>query len=198
VATLQKHAVTIKPPIAGRPFVDGPDRSMGAVTTAFTVERLGGAYRAWASRLIDDHWGSVRIVTRGKVHDATGLPGFVAIKDGNPVGLVTYSIAGAECEVVSLDSLVEGIGIGTALLDAVKQEAVGAGCSRLWLITTNDNLQAVRYYQKRGFTLVTIHRNALDVTRKLKPELPLKGIDDIPLRDEIELEMLLGRTARGG
>jgi ribosomal protein S18 acetylase RimI-like enzyme len=164
----------------------------------FEVERLGEVHRAWAGRLIEDHWGSTNIVTRGRIHDASALPGFVAVRDDRPVGLATYSIKGTECEMVSLDSLVERIGIGTSLIEAVKSEAVRAGCSRLWLITTNDNLHAVGFYQRRGFTLVAIHRNALDVTRKLKPGLPLKGIDGIPLRDEIELEMLLGHAGKSG
>jgi hypothetical protein len=67
------------------------------------------------------------------------------------------------------------------------------GCTRLWLITTNDNLHALRFYQKRGFMLVAVHRNAVEQSRKLKPEIPLYGKDGIPIRDEIELEMLLNQ-----
>lgn len=162
---------------------------------AFTIEPLGDTHRAWANHLIEEHWGAVKIVTRGRIHDASVLPGFVAVKDAEPTGLTTYSIAGIGCEIVSLDSLVEGMGIGTALVSAVRQEALGSGCTRLWLITTNDNLKAVRFYQKRGFHLVAVHRDALEVTRKLKPGLPLTGIDGIPLRDEIELEMVLDSSA---
>jgi hypothetical protein len=39
--------------------------------------------------------------------------------------------------------------------------------------------------------LVAVHRNALDISRELKPEIPQLGIDGVPLRDEIELEMML-------
>ncbi len=56
-------------------------------------------------------------------------------------------------------------------------------------------MNALRFYQKRGFVLVAIHRDALDISRKLKPEIPLIGNDGIPLRDEIELEMILNDTA---
>jgi hypothetical protein len=52
-------------------------------------------------------------------------------------------------------------------------------------------MNALRFYQKRGFVLVAVHRNALEQSRKLKPEIPLIGDDEIPLRDEIELEMML-------
>ncbi len=57
--------------------------------------------------------------------------------------------------------------------------------------TTNDNLCALHFYQKRGFRLVTVHRNALDAARQLKPRIPLIGNDQFPLHDEIELEMML-------
>jgi DNA-3-methyladenine glycosylase I len=89
---------------------------------------------------------------------------------------------------VTLNSLREGIGIGTALLDAVREAARKSGCRRTWLITTNDNLHALRFYQKRGWRLTALHRNALDESRRLKPVIPEIGIDGIPLRDEIELE----------
>jgi GNAT superfamily N-acetyltransferase len=157
----------------------------------FEIVEISPDFRDWATDLIRDHWGASEIVTRGRIHDTSGLPGFVAVVRGEPVGLVTYLIEEDRCEIVSLDSLMEGIGIGSALVSAVAGKARERGCRRLWLITTNDNLDAVYFYQKRGFHLVAVHRNALEVTRRLKPGLPLTGIDGIPLRDEIEMEILL-------
>jgi ribosomal protein S18 acetylase RimI-like enzyme len=87
--------------------------------------------------------------------------------------------------------MVEGIGVGTALIAAVRTIAVRSKCRRVWVITTNDNLHALRFYQRKGFSLVALHPKALDQSRKLKPEIPLIGLDGIPLRDELELEMLL-------
>ena len=109
---------------------------------------------------------------------------------GRHVGLLTYSALGDACEIVTINALLRGMGIGTALIQALKA-ALSWRCRRLWLITTNDNLAAMRFYQKRGFRLVAVHRNALDEARKLKPEIPLTGLDGIPLHDEIELEMML-------
>ena len=108
------------------------------------------------------------------------------------LGLVTYHVDEDACEIVTIDSLVPSRGVGTALIEAVKVAAIEAGCKRLWLITTNDNLNALRFYQKWGFELVAIHRNALEKSRELKPEIPTIGMDGIPLRDEIELEMVIG------
>jgi ribosomal protein S18 acetylase RimI-like enzyme len=147
--------------------------------------------RAWARRLLTERWDSPRIVTRGRVHQADQLPGWVAAAADGLIGLLTYQIAGRRCEIVSLDSLVERQGVGTALLAAAQRTAHEMACTRLWLITTNDNLAAVRFYQRRGFVLAALHRDALELSRRLKPEIPLVGIDGIPLRDEIELEMPL-------
>jgi ribosomal protein S18 acetylase RimI-like enzyme len=158
---------------------------------------LDEEYRSWANNLIADRWGAVEIVTRGRVHDTYLLPGFVAIHLGKPAGVATYRIDGGQCEMVSLDSLVEGMGIGSALVEAVEETAIAHDCKRLWLITTNDNSAAIRFYQRRGFCLVAVHRNALDDSRRLKPGIPLVGKDGIPLRDEIELEKMLQETRKG-
>jgi len=69
--------------------------------------------------------------------------------------------------------------------------AMNAECRRLWLITTNDNLRALGFYQKRGMTLVAVYRNAMEAARRLKPQIPMIGQNGIPLKDEIELEMVL-------
>jgi GNAT superfamily N-acetyltransferase len=161
------------------------------MTPRVEIAELSPDFRVWAADLIRDHWGAIEMVTRGKIHNTVKLPGFVAVSDGEPVGLATFDIDNDQCELVSLNSLMEGIGIGTALLDSVATEARRRGCTRLWLITTNDNLDAVHFYQKRGFHLAAIHRDALEETRRLKPELPLTGIDGIPLRDEIEMDLVL-------
>jgi len=147
--------------------------------------------KAWVSQLIREHWGSEIVVVHQVVYTPAELPGFIAIQRDQRMGLVTYCIQGNECEIVSLNSLKPSVGIGTSLLEAVSIKAREEGCQRVWLITTNDNLQALRFYQKRGFQLVAIHRNAVEESRKMKPEIPIFGKNGIPIRDEIELEMNL-------
>ena len=153
------------------------------------IKELDDQYRSWAHNLLTERWGSHFVVSRGRVYEADRLPGFVAFIEGKPKGLTTYRIINEECEVVTLDSLIGGIGIGTALLDAVKRVAEMRGCQRIWLITTNDNLPALKFYQKRGYRLAAVHRDALTRSRQLKPSIPEIGLDGIPLRDEIELEL---------
>ena len=138
-----------------------------------------------------DHWGGEEMISRGKVHRPEQLDGFV-VEDGNEwIGLLTFIVEDNVCEVTSLDSLREGQGVGSMLIDKAIEEARDQKCKRLFLITTNDNLNALGFYQKRGFEIVTIYRGAINESRKLKPGISLIGYNDIPLRDEIELEIVL-------
>ena len=143
---------------------------------------------------IHDQWGSNRVVSKGRVFDPSELEGFAAVADEKVVGLVTFRVERDECEVVTLNSLSEGTGTGSSLLNAVRDTAIKARCRRLWLITTNDNLSALRFYQKWGLRITAIYPNALERSRMLKPEIPLLGKEGIPIRDEIELEMILWRS----
>ena len=162
---------------------------------AITILPINTEDREWVAQFIFEHWGSYKVISRGVVHYPQKLPGFAALFNGEKVGLVTYTIVGRSCEIVTLDSTLPTSGVGTALIDAVREVATASGCKQLWLITTNDNINALRFYQKRGFVLVAVHRNALELSRKLKTEIPMIGNDGIPLRDEIELEMILHDSA---
>jgi GNAT superfamily N-acetyltransferase len=157
----------------------------------FQIIRLTDDEKAWATSVLTESWGSAISVSRGRVYQGDELPGFIAVQKGKPVGLITYCLNDKECEITTTNSMVEGKGIGSALVDAVKSVAVTSKCKRLWLITTNDNTKALRFWQKRGFNLKAVYPNAIEKSRKLKPEIPLLGDDGIPIRDEIELEMIL-------
>jgi N-acetylglutamate synthase-like GNAT family acetyltransferase len=146
----------------------------------------------WVAALLKEWWAGPLIITRGKTHQADELPGFIAEEKGKAIGLITYEISGNTAEIVSMNSLAEGKGVGSALVEAVKSICVKGGCLRLWLVTSNDNTRALRFWQKRGFRLAAVYTGAIDRTRKLKPDIPLTGNDGIPIRDEIELEMILG------
>lgn len=147
--------------------------------------------RAWVRQFMIDHWGAEIMITRGEVMCPHEHEGFAAYDGDVVIGLITHRIIDDACEVISLDSLREGQGIGTALMNAVVQVAEARGCSRILLITTNDNLRALAFYQKRGFVMAALHRNAVDESRKIKPSIPLIAENGIPIRDEIEMEMRL-------
>lgn len=166
--------------------------------TTYSIRALTGTDRAWVRRFVVEQWGAPVVVGHGQVYEPDTLPGFAAFDGDDAIGLLTCQIVAGACEVVTIDSLRSGAGVGSALIDAVADAARRAGCARLWLITTNDNLHALRFYQKRGFRIVAVHSGAVDRARQLKPEIPLLGNDGIPLRDEIELEMRLGGRTRSG
>lgn len=159
--------------------------------THFTVEPLSPAHQNWAEDFIQREWGSQRQVSRGVVYQVLEYPGFVAVVDSQPQGIAIYRLEDRQCEILLLHSALPGRGIGAALVNHVAEVARKAGCKRLWLITTNDNIPAIRFYQRRGFVIAAVHVNALEESRRLKPEIPLTGYDGIPIRDEIEFEKLL-------
>src|SRR5574341_2121955 len=133
-----------------------------------------------------ENWGDEFVVAHGVIYHPDALDGFVALDGDEWIGEITYHFSGNDCEIVSIDSLREGEGIGTALVEAVVKEAQVKRCRRVFLITTNDNLNALGFYQKRGFELVAVYRGAVNESRKIKPSIPLIGNGGISLRDEIE------------
>lgn len=155
------------------------------------IESFSETHHSWANHLLGGHMGSRKIVSRGTLYDPFDFPGFVALYEGQPAALATYRVHGSACELLTIHSQVEGKGLGTVLLERTMQAAHHQGCTRFWLITTNDNTHAIRWYQMRGFTIAAVYLNALEASRKLKPEIPLTGFDGIPLRDEIEFERSL-------
>lgn len=152
------------------------------------IQKLEKNFREWAQSVIAEHWFGPYIVSRGRSIDTSDLPGLVAIQSGKPVGLLTYQICGNACELVTLNALEQRSGIGSQLIQKLKQIAGQRGCVCIRLVTTNDNMHALRFYQRHGFVLTALHRDALEESRKLKAQIPTTGIDGIPLRDELELE----------
>jgi len=136
-------------------------------------------------------WGAYFVLSRGRKIYAAELPGFCAVAPaGERQGLATYELVGAECQLVTLHAIRRYSGIGTSPPAAVRDAAAGAGCRRLWLITTNDNLDAIRFYQRRGFVLTAVYPDAIAESRKLKPQIPRIGNYGIPIRDELLFTLL--------
>ena len=146
---------------------------------------------AWLEGYLDEVWGGPWQARRGEVFDARALPALVAERDGERVGLLCYRDDGDGWWELALISAVPGhTGTGTALVDGLCRRAGPGG--RIWVVTTNDNVDALRFYQRRGFRLRAVRPGAVDEARRtLKPEIPAAGRYGIPLRDELELELLL-------
>jgi len=147
--------------------------------------------QTWLARLWREEWGGETMVSRGHIYHLEALTPLIAWDGPHRVGLATFYIAGDACEIMSLNATASGKGVGSTLLAAVEETARQAACQRVWLITSNDNVDALRFYQRRGYRLTAIHLNAIDQARKLKPTIPQVGNHGIPLHDEWELTKLL-------
>lgn len=138
--------------------------------------------------IVKHFWGDAMIVVNSKVFHTPDLQGLKAVIDGKIVGILHYHISDRVCEIITLASLSQGKGIGSSLLDAVQSLAASRQCHKLSLTTTNDNLHALGFYQRRGFYLVRLHPDQVAKSRQIKPSIPLVGENAIPLRDELVLE----------
>ena len=158
----------------------------------FKIRPISKQDKLWVRDTLIREWGSLQIVSRGKVFTGDKLPGFVAeSEDQDRLGLITYFISGEDCEIVTLNSFFCNKGIGTALIEKVKNIAISNGCNRIFVVTTNNNLEAQKFYQNRGFILKRIYPNAVENSRKLKPQIPFKDEKGRLIKDEIELEIIL-------
>ena len=155
------------------------------------VRRVIDSYRPEVKVFLTEHWGDSRLINSYSDHEGSQLPGFAVFNDGFIVGLVTYHIDGDSCEMVSINSTLSGRGIGSMLLRSLEDEATQEGCKRIWAITTNDNLEAMRFYQKRGYELKAIHFDSIASLRLKKPAIPLVAENGILLKSEVEVEKRL-------
>jgi GNAT superfamily N-acetyltransferase len=154
-----------------------------------TVRRLVSADRSRTRALIRERWGDDVVVVHGEVLRPSDLPGFAGL---DWEGLVTYRVRGARCEIVTIDALEAGVGVGTALLAAVVRAARQAGCAVIRVVATNDNLDALAWYERRGFRVVEVRRGEVARSRLLKPSIPkVNDANGLPIEDEVELELRL-------
>jgi len=164
---------------------------MGARLGVVRVLSVRAEDRVAVAAFLREH-GALRVARRGELLDALGHPALLAWQGDVLVGVATYVVEAEACELLTLHAQHQFAGGGTALLEAVVRAAREAGCRRLWVVTTNDNVDALRFYQRRGFRLAQLRPGAVDACRgTLKPEIPLVGAHEIPLRDELELERTL-------
>lgn len=144
-------------------------------------------------RLAIHGWGSETMVVHDTVYNLTEQEGFLARSQAEIVGMLTYRMAASgRSELLSLDSVIENQGIGSALLDAYIHRVAAQVVHQIYLVTTNDNLRALEFYQKRGFTLSALHLYAVTRARKIKPEIPIYAENGIAIEHELELTRTIG------
>jgi pimeloyl-ACP methyl ester carboxylesterase len=157
------------------------------------VREKGADDQRWVEQLLHERWGGHIIAVHGGSYDATTLPALVA---GQQDGLATYRIDGDRAELITLDARAPGRGIGTALVAALMRRLQACGVKELCVTTTNDNLRALRFYQRRGFRIAGVRCGAVDDARRLKPSISARGQHEIPISDEIELRLRLDAPDR--
>ena len=156
-----------------------------------TVREKEPKDQPWIEKLLDERWGGKgQVVVHGEIFDARLLPALIA---GEREGLATFQIRQTKvvAELISLDAIMANRGVGTALIEALISKLRDAGVEVLRVTTTNDNLNALRFYQRRGFRMKEVRPGAVDESRRIKPSISMIGEYGIPIRDEIELERLI-------
>jgi len=152
------------------------------------IQIIDNSVRDEVAKFINKNANNGTMVSKGRRHKIEELPGFVVFEKNKITGIVTYDIEDRACEIISLDSFIENRGLGTKLIEKVTEVAKNVNCNRVWLVTTNDNTRAIGFYQKRGFEMKAFYPNSVSYARELKPEIPKIGLNNIPLKHEIEFE----------
>ncbi|WP_322923231.1 GNAT family N-acetyltransferase [Paenibacillus campi] len=155
------------------------------------ITQITSAHREQVALFLQRNWGSAQMVVSSGTYQCEQLDGFIVEENNEIIGLITYVIRLDEIEIISLDSLQEGKGIGSALMNKVEHIARQNQLLAISLITTNDNLNALKFYQKRSYRMVSVIPDAVNQARKLKPSIPLIGNEGIPLTDELQLRKIL-------
>ncbi|WP_342575949.1 GNAT family N-acetyltransferase [Solibacillus sp. FSL K6-1781] len=155
------------------------------------IEQINSENKDKVISFFKEHWGSSEMIISSGIYKCENLDGFIYEENLQIVGLITYVIKYDEIEIISLDSILEGKGIGTVLIEKVENVAKQKQINIVSLVTTNDNLSALRFYQKRGYRITSIIPDAVNEARKIKASIPLIGNDGIPLNDELELKKII-------
>jgi ribosomal protein S18 acetylase RimI-like enzyme len=155
------------------------------------VRPLAPRDRGWVRATLVRNWASTSVARRGELVDAMALHGFVAVVRGRRAGLALVDARDGRYEVVAISTSRPGRGIGRALMQQCVDDARASGCRRVWLVTTNNNVRAIRFYEGIGMHLCAVHQGAVREARALKQSIPLSDHAGGPIDDELEFELAL-------
>ena len=96
-----------------------------------------------------------------------------------------------DLEVVAVSTSRRRQGVGHALMQQCLDQAVDRGCRRIWLVTTNNNIAAIAFYQRFGMDLCAFRRHGVRASRAVKPSIPLRDSAGLPIDHELEFELRL-------
>jgi GNAT superfamily N-acetyltransferase len=151
----------------------------------------------WATDVLETGLAGRRQARRGEIVDVLDGEAWIAELGDRRVGIIATRPDGPDTvELAALVVIEPDRGIGSALIDSMLEAVRPRGTHRIWVVTTNDNLAALRLYQRRGFRIAAVRLGAVDHARAtLKPGIPEIAANGIPIRDEIELEIVFERDS---
>jgi len=157
------------------------------------ITSINRTNRHVVNEVILNTYGSSIMQTKDKSHILNSLPGFIVIKNSQILGIALYDIAQKSYEIVAMTSFISNTGIGSMLLQKSIETAHHKECEKIWLVTTNDDLESLSFFQKRKFELVKIHRHSITRLREESEEetIPIIGNHGIPLKHELELVRMI-------
>jgi N-acetylglutamate synthase-like GNAT family acetyltransferase len=153
--------------------------------------RIEDSDREEVAEFVERHWRSRIVMSAGRAFYPHKEEGFIERVDGKIVGLLTYHMGEDGMEILTLNSTLEGHGIGSSLMHNAIEAAREDNCDRVWLTTTNDAVRVIGFYQRLGFRMIQINLGAVDEARKIKPQIPEVGERGVPIHDEVVLELRL-------
>jgi ribosomal protein S18 acetylase RimI-like enzyme len=150
------------------------------------VREATDADRRAARELFQQDFGRTQIVAFGEVMDIDQMPALVAVMHIEPSGALAYRLMGNALHIVALatDPMWQRSGVGGHLVAEAELLARRLKLARLIVSTTNDNLPALYFYQRRGYKLTDLVPNSV-IEHTHNEQLGFAGI---PVRDEVRLE----------
>ena len=133
-------------------------------------------------------WGRITIVSRERSHPVGGLDLVAWETDDGAHGILGLDVKDGGMEVVILHAESTCTGLGRVLMEHAREKALSASCNRLWLVTTNANVNAQGFYEHLGLRRCAIHAGAIELMRRMKPLIPTHDEQGTPIRDEFEYE----------
>jgi N-acetylglutamate synthase-like GNAT family acetyltransferase len=158
---------------------------------AIQIEKISKKDNKSILDIVRTFWGDETIIVHNEIFLVSELSGLKAVEEQNIIGVLHYRLQGEECEILTLASTEPGRGVGTALITNLEKMARKNRCRLISLITTNDNLNVLGFYQRHGFHLAALYPDQVTKSRLIKPSIPDIGDNNIPIRDELRLEKVL-------
>ncbi len=145
--------------------------------------------RAAARELFTRDFGRTKIVAYSEVMDIDQMPALVAVRYEEPSGALAYRLHGDALHIVALatDPMWQRSGVGGHLVAEAELLARRLNLRRLVVSTTNDNLPALYFYQRRGYRMTDFVPNSIIMHTGQE----VSGFAGILVRDEIRLEKTL-------